>query len=266
MEATATAPVPNKARERAQVLLADDDDLFREGLATRLRRDGYDCTCAATANQAMELLKSKEYDVLISDIYMPGNVGLELIQSIPQVANGLPVILITGRPTLETALKSVRLSVAGYLVKPPELSELRAVLAQAVSLRRGYQSVAQSRRRLERWARDLQGVERVLREPSSPDRVLPVAQYLQLTISNLASLLEDAERTLSLLPKPEGLPIQERERELLDVLRRTVAVIEQTKQNFHSKRLAEMRRELEAVLAKTPIAIDNCEKETKVSA
>ena len=265
MDATTTIPLPVKPQAPARVLLADDDDLFREGLATRLRRDGYDCICAATATQATELLKATEFDVLISDIYMPGNVGLELIQSIPQVANGLPVILLTGRPTLETALKSVRLSVAGYLVKPPELPELRATLAQAVNQRRSYLSVTQSRRRLEKWARDLQGVEQVLREPPSRDRVLPVAQYLRLTITNLTSLIEEAEQSLSLLTKPEAPPAQGRERELLDMLHRTVEVIEQTKQNFHSKRLGELRRELEALLAKTPINVDNGEKEPKVS-
>ena len=51
MDATTTIPLPVKPQAPARVLLADDDDLFREGLATRLRRDGYDCICAATATQ-----------------------------------------------------------------------------------------------------------------------------------------------------------------------------------------------------------------------
>ena len=170
-----------------RILLADDDDLFREALATRLRRDGYECVCAASAQEALEHLRATEFDTLISDIYMPGNVGLELIEQVPQVAAGLPVVLMTGRPSVETAVKSVNLSVVGYLTKPVELEPMRALLRRSVESFRCYRNVTGSRERLEAWAKNLARIERSLRDPATPDKAAPVAQYLQLMAANLMS-------------------------------------------------------------------------------
>ncbi len=116
-----------------KILLVDDDSQFREALAIRLRRDGYDCACAADATGALALLLASDFDVFISDICMPGNMGLDLVERVPQLKAGLPVILLTGFPTVESAVKSVNLSVAGYIVKPPDMDHLRSLLTKAVA-------------------------------------------------------------------------------------------------------------------------------------
>ena len=231
-----------------RILLADDDDLFREALATRLRRDGYECVCAASAQEALEHLRATEFDTLISDIYMPGNVGLELIEQVPQVAAGLPVVLMTGRPSVETAVKSVNLSVVGYLTKPVELEPMRALLRRSVESFRCYRNVTGSRERLEAWAKNLARIERSLRDPATPDKAAPVAQYLQLMAANLMSTLGDLRASLALFSIP-GQPGHDLEQqELVEALERTIGVLEQTKQNFKSKKLGELRRELEVLL------------------
>lgn len=127
-----TNEAANTVAGRGKILLADDDEQFRQGLAALLRREGYDCQCAVDASQALALLRASEFDALLSDIYMPGNAGLELIEGVPQITAGLPVILMTGRPSVETAVKSMKFCVAGYLVKPPELKELLPLLDKAI--------------------------------------------------------------------------------------------------------------------------------------
>jgi signal transduction histidine kinase len=107
-----------------RILIADDEEIFVNSMADLLRREGYECSCAPDAIVAAELLRSNDYDLLIADIKMEGNFELEFIQDLPQIATGMPVILVTGYPSLKTAIQSVQLPVVAYLVKPFEFKEL----------------------------------------------------------------------------------------------------------------------------------------------
>src|SRR5881394_80820 len=109
---------------KGRILIADDDGAFRLATQTLLRRQGFDCESVPDAAGAVELLGQSEFDLLISDIHMPGNAALELVERLPQVAETLPVILLTGHPSVQSAARSVRLRVAAYLVKPCEVEEL----------------------------------------------------------------------------------------------------------------------------------------------
>src|SRR5215469_13014046 len=131
---------PEKTEDIAgRILFADDDEQFRLGLGKRLIKAGFGCDFAGSASEAADLLKKNVYDVLLSDINMPGNVGLELIESIPAIREGMPIVLLTGNPTVETAMRSVNLRVTAYLTKPPDFdalfSLLRATIADAQDLR-----------------------------------------------------------------------------------------------------------------------------------
>jgi DNA-binding NtrC family response regulator len=115
------------------VLIADDEAAFRMATRAYLRQHGYECEVAPDGTVAAELLRSLPVDVLISDINMPGNRGLEFIESLPQVAAGLPVILLTGHPSAQSVAHSERLQVVAYLVKPPEPEQLLALVNKAVA-------------------------------------------------------------------------------------------------------------------------------------
>src|ERR1700759_4145454 len=100
---------------RGTLLLADDDETIRTGLSELLRRHGFECEVAANGTDALAKLRETSFEALLSDMHMPGNVGLELIENVPQIAAGLPVILLTGRPSVASAARSLRLSVTAYL-------------------------------------------------------------------------------------------------------------------------------------------------------
>lgn len=104
-------------------------------MATRayLRQHGYECEVAPDGTVAADLLRSLPFDLLISDINMPGNRGLEFIESLPQVASGLPVIVLTGHPSEQSVAHSARLQVVAYLIKPPEPEQLLALVDKGVA-------------------------------------------------------------------------------------------------------------------------------------
>ncbi len=135
---------------RPTVLLADDDPLAREPLASALRASGLPVLTADTAAEALEVLRRRPVDVLVSDINMPGNEELQLLNSPLVLDRQVAVILITGHASLDTAVKALRAKVADYLSKPFDVPTLLTRIdaaardRQSVLLTSQLASVAQS--------------------------------------------------------------------------------------------------------------------------
>lgn len=227
-----------------RVLFADDDRAAREGLAEMLRRLGYTCECAASAAEALEKLRAAPYEALISDIHMPGNTALELVEAAVQAVPGLPVILLTGRPSVETAARSVRLPVTAYLTKPPDLGELTKVLDQAIAAHRDFNLVQAGRQRLREWERELTQIEKMMR--GAPAVGGAIEDYIRVSLRQAILMLTDLERATETL---DGRAADRmREVDHVAALRHTVEVLERTRQNFKSKELADLRKQLEHLL------------------
>lgn len=231
----------------ATLLIADDDDLVRGGIEALLRREGYVTTGVASGDAMLAALQEAEYDALISDIHMPGNVRLEAIEVIRRVAPALPVILLTGRPSIETAARSVRLPVTAYLTKPPAMAELVQLLDAAIADYRTYRALQSGRARLQDWERELAAIERDLRAapPGGAARQgVTMGGFFQSSLRQIISMLAELERAAGSLGGMSGAKAAEQEA----ALRHTVDVLERTKQSFKSKELAELRRQLEELL------------------
>ena len=110
--------------QACKILIADDNKTFLLTTADLLRQEGYECYYAPDAMTVIETLKSVKFDLLISDINMPGNNELELIKKLPEIAEGLPVILITGGQFSDTQIQSLKPPVTACLNKPLDLEEL----------------------------------------------------------------------------------------------------------------------------------------------
>lgn len=233
-----------------RVLVAEDDELFRRSMTALLRHAGYDCQAAASADDALAALGAGAFDVLIADINMPGNKRLELIEAMPRVAPGLPAILLTGLPTVESAARSVRLPVYAYLVKPPDPEELLGLIRQAAEEHRQRRLVRTSRARLQSLESELAGIEASLGRVAGVDETSPMTEFLRVTLRNIAASIIELERSVATpgLPGGPGRPLQTAE--LLAALRRTVGVLEKTRQNFKSKDLGQLRHELEDLLGR----------------
>lgn len=118
-----------------RILIADDEPLYLRTTGQLLRNAGYDCVCVPDGVSALEKLNSESFDLILSDLNMPGNFKLELLQQGRSRWPEIPLIVITGVPSLPTAIESVRLGIADYLLKPVRyedlLSSVRRVLSQA---------------------------------------------------------------------------------------------------------------------------------------
>lgn len=233
---------------KGSILIADDDEAFRNATTAFLRRQGFECENAKDGSTAIELLKTNRFDLLISDINMPGNAGLEMVEKLPEIAAALPVILLTGHPSVQSAARSVRLQVIAYLVKPCDANDLLELAAQAIANYQAYRVVSSNRLKIETWAKDLAHVEEVMQKSPVTASNATTDAYLNLTLSNILSLLLDLKRfteALTQQPNQKGLLEQVA---LHQALKETIEVLEKTKQSFKSKELGELRRKLETIL------------------
>lgn len=231
-----------------RILFADDEAPFRIGLSRRLVRVGFQCDTVANAAEALARLAVHEYDVLLADIDMPGNQRLELLGDITAVAPMMPTVLLTGRPAVETAARSVALRVAAYLVKPPDFDELCKVLAAAAQEHRERRTLAEGRLRLQNWEKEVARLQSLLEQPASQGRHAAMRSYLRLTLRNLVVGLVELENLLADDGAGSGAGQAIERQELVNAMRKTVAVLEKTKGQFKSKELGELRKELEALL------------------
>ena len=122
--------------KRARILLVDDEPALLRSYARTLGTFGYEVETAENGMVAIEKFKAGEFDVVMSDLSMPGMDGMQLLRAVREHDLDVPVVLATGAPSLETAVTAVEYGALRYLVKPVDSALLKDVLAQAVQLRR----------------------------------------------------------------------------------------------------------------------------------
>jgi DNA-binding response OmpR family regulator len=118
--------------EAARVLVVDDEGAIRYSVSKTLQRIGYQVDEAASGEEALEALGKQEYDVVLTDIRMPGLTGVELLKRIKEISPDAIVILMTGYASLGTAVESLRLGAHDYLIKPSSSQDIRQSVARGV--------------------------------------------------------------------------------------------------------------------------------------
>ena len=176
---------------------------------------------------------------------MPGNVGLELLGNIPAFAKGLPVILLTGNPTVETAARSVWFRILAYLTKPPGFTELCNLLQMAFTERRNLRILKDNRRRIQDWGREIERLQQLLQQAPPADRQVNMQSYVRLTLRNLVVGLMELEHLLIHDGERAGEDHALEKQEMLNAVRKTISVLEHPRNHFKSKELGDLRKELE---------------------
>ena len=121
--------MPTTASPR--ILIVDDEVEITEILADLLS-DDYQCLKAASAEQALDLLGQNQFQLVISDITMPGMSGLDMIPHVKQLSPETVVVMISGMQTVESAIGALRLGAFDYLMKPFDLRQVEAVVKRAL--------------------------------------------------------------------------------------------------------------------------------------
>ena len=121
---------------RGRVLVVDDEDQLLDAYSRWLARAGFEVETATSGTAAAALLEKAEYDVVVSDISMPGLDGVSLLRLARGRDADLPVVLVTGSPELQSAIEALRSGAFDYLVKPFDLEKLSHVVERANLLHR----------------------------------------------------------------------------------------------------------------------------------
>mgnify|MGYP005854853255 FL=1 len=108
----------NNAKTRGTILIAEDEAAVRESLAEVLREEGYDVVAVTDGTAAIAALEQRDFDLVLSDIRMPGADGLAVLQRTREISPQSLVLLMTAHATVETAVEAIRRGAQDYLLKP----------------------------------------------------------------------------------------------------------------------------------------------------
>ncbi len=118
------------------ILIVDDEEVVRQSCQRILAEKGYSLSEAESGEDALQMLKVQEYDLVLADLKMPGMDGIQLLQAVKESCPDIEVIIITGYATVETAVKAMKLGAYDYIEKPFRPEELTAVVDRALERRR----------------------------------------------------------------------------------------------------------------------------------
>jgi CheY-like chemotaxis protein len=219
--------------DRGRILLVDDDPFTSLVMQNRLQAHGYAVTFVEGPAQAEEALARDGFDLILSDIHMPGNHRLEWTETLLARPSAAPIMLMTGNPEMETACRAANLPVAGYLIKPPDWTTLGDRIGRVIAARH---------RRT-----DFVGLAREILNLVETSRGGPHDGLLVQRLADLAaSFLAESGR-----PARTALPenVTAGDFRWRAALTETIAVIEKTRHSFRSKELGQLRQRLEKLLA-----------------
>ena len=110
------------------ILLVDDDKNTANGLRKILLQDGYDTSCVYTGNEALDLIDTEHFDIVITDMKLPDVSGFSIIERVKKKDADIPVIMITAFSSLQTAIDAMKKGADDYLTKPVNIEELELIL------------------------------------------------------------------------------------------------------------------------------------------
>jgi DNA-binding NarL/FixJ family response regulator len=195
--------------QRGRVLLAEPDQAQCEQLTRALERAGFAVDAVNGGKAAAEALQHGDFDVLLAEIHMPGNSHLELVSVIREREILLPIVLMTGQPSVDSAVGALRLGVVDYITTPPELDDLVVRLDTAISKGRAVHALTDAEQRAAVFSESVAALERAIAvfssatpagpNPSSrPARAEPLAQLSADELARLSSREREIARLLAL--------------------------------------------------------------------
>ena len=233
------------------ILVSDDDPASRDALVAVLARAGFSCRSAPSAAEALALLAECEFDLIVTDINMPGNAGLEMVRTLSEREGSPPVILVTGQPSLATAMQAVRMRVFDYLLKPVVGEKLVAHAREGVASGRMMKMLRSHRRRMKESLTEIDRCEDLSRNAVGTTLNTALSTYLSLAVrQSLATIGDVGDIAAAIISQDDTGEAQRRMQSarplvLVDAVRETIQVLERTKTSFKSRELAELRKKLE---------------------
>ena len=125
-----------KAVEQVRILVVEDEEIVRNLLYDTLSKMGYKVKTALDGQDAISQIEKEPFEMVITDLKMPGMDGLELLQRIQKINPDICVLIITAYSTVESAVSAMKLGAYDYICKPFELEEMKVIIEKAVERQR----------------------------------------------------------------------------------------------------------------------------------
>jgi DNA-binding NarL/FixJ family response regulator len=151
----------------------DDDGPLLTAIGAILRHHGFEVECHGSAPGALDALARRPFDLIVTDLHLPGQSGIELLRRVTETAPGTTAIVITGEPTVDSAVEALRLAAVDYLVKPFDPRDLVARVRTGVEKTRARRQVSDARERVEELGRMLGALQSALDGASAPEAPAP---------------------------------------------------------------------------------------------
>lgn len=250
--ATSGSPSDRERRAWGRILVAEDEELVRRLIAEWLGEEGYQCECVGTAKEAIAALATDAYDLLITDIRLPDSETLEWLQTCRSGASTVPVIVITGYPSVGTAVEAVRHSVVDYLVKPVNAEALCRSVGLAIGKGRVLRALRKAREEMRLWGEAMDGLERSL--AAGAKGAEPTEHVLEQTTILFRQIAASLTATIE-AGRPDNRKMDlcaavgcTKPAVYQEALRRAVEVLANTKHAFKSKEIGDLRKTLVRIL------------------
>lgn len=115
-----------------KILVIDDDNSGREALTLLLRTVGYKVISAANGKDALDIVAREQFQIIVSDLFLPDCSGFDILQSVRKVSTATEVIVVTGHASAQTAVRAMKEGAFDYITKPIDFDELKIVVAKAL--------------------------------------------------------------------------------------------------------------------------------------
>jgi len=120
----------------ARILIVEDDSFFREVFTDLLKEDGYSVEVAASGEEALEMIRTRPYELVVTDLVMRDVSGLDILSAVKRQDPAIDVIMVTGHANVETAIYALKNGASDYLVKPINHDEFRHIVAHCLEQRK----------------------------------------------------------------------------------------------------------------------------------
>lgn len=151
-------------KRKNKILIIEDEEILRFTFKSFLLKEGHEVITAVDYSSALRLISESEPDLIIADIILGGNTGIDLLRKVKEIGIQCPVIMITGQPTIETASESVRLGAYDYLSKPVEKYELIKITSRALQYHCVMEAKNQMEKEKEKYRSELDTIFRSVQE------------------------------------------------------------------------------------------------------
>ncbi|MBI3620974.1 MAG: sigma-54-dependent Fis family transcriptional regulator [Nitrospirae bacterium] len=164
-----------------KLLIVDDEKSMREFLAIVLRKEGYYVATAADGESALRLLEQDIFDLVMTDMKMPGMDGLALLRAIKQLSSRTVVLMITAFASTENAVEAMKAGAYDYLTKPFQIDEVKLLITKALD----HRNLEEENRRLKEQFHQLEGFEQLIGRSAGMQRVLELINKVADSNSNV---------------------------------------------------------------------------------